>query len=414
MALLLSTAFTKILLNGQPGQCIEHRRGLRQSDLLSPMMFILVMDVLNRLFSKASERNLLQPIGHPAIKYQCSLYADDVILFVSPTVTQAQAIARILDIFGNASGLKTNVSKCSITPIYSTEDVLPQIQRVLPCQLCQFPITYLGVPLPTTAIPRAHIRPLIDKVASKLPAWQGPLMPKSGRLVLMKAVFSTIPTYTIMATQLPIWAIEEIDKLRRKFFWARHDSSVRGKCLVSWPVVFLPTAQGGLGVVDLRLVGITLRTRWLWLQRTDPDRAWVAPLVHVELEVKQLFEASVLVQVGNNAKTLSWTDCWLDREAVVDMASVLASLVGARIKKTRTVQQALSNRAWVQDIRGGLSVATAIEYLHLWDHLEVVALQPFRWRWTSNGQYTAHSAFLMLQHGRSVASDAKLIWDWES
>jgi hypothetical protein len=48
------------------------------------------------------------------------MYADDVILFVSPSVTEAQAVARILDIFGNASGLKTNISKCSITPIYGT------------------------------------------------------------------------------------------------------------------------------------------------------------------------------------------------------------------------------------------------------------------------------------------------------
>jgi hypothetical protein len=43
-------------------------------------------------------------------------------------------------------------------------------------------------------------------------------MPKSARLVLTKAVLSTLPTYTIMVTQLPVWAIEEIDKIRRKFF----------------------------------------------------------------------------------------------------------------------------------------------------------------------------------------------------
>jgi hypothetical protein len=152
------------------------------------MLFIIVMDVLSQLFSKAREQGILQPIGHPAIKYQCSLYADDVILFASPMVPEAQAIARILAIFGNASGLRTNLAKCSITPIYGTDHMLQQIQVVLPCQISPFPITYLGIPLSTGAIPRSFIRPLVDKVAALLSAWKGQLMPKSGRLVLTKAV----------------------------------------------------------------------------------------------------------------------------------------------------------------------------------------------------------------------------------
>lgn len=50
---LLSTASTKILVSGEPGEAIRHQRGLRQGDPLSPMLFILVMDVLNSLFAKA-------------------------------------------------------------------------------------------------------------------------------------------------------------------------------------------------------------------------------------------------------------------------------------------------------------------------------------------------------------------------
>jgi hypothetical protein len=42
------------------------------------MLFIMVMDV--PLFSKASADGVLEPLGHPAIKHQCSLYADDAIL----------------------------------------------------------------------------------------------------------------------------------------------------------------------------------------------------------------------------------------------------------------------------------------------------------------------------------------------
>lgn len=94
------------------------------------MLFIVVMDVLNRLFSKATERGLLQPIGHPAIKYQCSMYAGDVILFASLTMPEVQNITRILNIFGEASGMRTNISKSSITPIHSADEVEPNPSSV--------------------------------------------------------------------------------------------------------------------------------------------------------------------------------------------------------------------------------------------------------------------------------------------
>lgn len=86
------------------------------------MLFVLVMDTLNRLFIKASTDGVLQPPGLPAIKHHCSLYADDAILLVSPTAGEARAVSQILGIFGNASGLRTNLDKCSITPIFGCED----------------------------------------------------------------------------------------------------------------------------------------------------------------------------------------------------------------------------------------------------------------------------------------------------
>jgi hypothetical protein len=78
-----------------------------------------------------------------------------------------------MTIFGDTTGLKTNLSKCSITPIHRADELLNELQEVLHCQISQFPITYLGVPLSTGPIPRSYIWPIVDKVAAKLPGWKG-------------------------------------------------------------------------------------------------------------------------------------------------------------------------------------------------------------------------------------------------
>lgn len=86
IATLLSTASSRIILNGRKGPPIKHLRGVRQGDSLSPLLFIIAMDVLHQLFKKACNDGVIQRMQPPQIKYQCSIYADDVMFFIRPTV----------------------------------------------------------------------------------------------------------------------------------------------------------------------------------------------------------------------------------------------------------------------------------------------------------------------------------------
>ena len=114
---LLYTSTTRIMLNGEPGGVIQHQRGLRQGDPLSPVLFILVMDVLNSIIVKGEEDGLLQPLSRRISGQRLSLFADDVALFTRPVEEDLQVTKEILNAFGMASGLRTNLSKSSIIPI---------------------------------------------------------------------------------------------------------------------------------------------------------------------------------------------------------------------------------------------------------------------------------------------------------
>jgi hypothetical protein len=121
---LLASSSTQVLLNGSPGRRIIHRRGLRQGDPLFPMLFILVMNILALIFNRAEESGLLQHLSGRVKLHQISMYTDDVVLFLSPSVADISIAMSILDLFGKASRLRNNEKKSNVFPIRCSEDDL--------------------------------------------------------------------------------------------------------------------------------------------------------------------------------------------------------------------------------------------------------------------------------------------------
>lgn len=365
VAALLSMASSRILLNGQQGPPIKHLRGVRQGDSLSPMLFIIAMDVLHRMLAKASRDGMLRPMQLQEIKFQCSLYADDVTLFIRTSVQEARAVKEILRVFGEASGLTTNLAKCSITPIFGGEAVLLEIVAILGCQVQEFPIRYLGLQLSTKKLPKAHVHSIVEAVARKVLPCHGSLMARSGRLVWIKSVLRVVPIYSMMADCLPPWAIKEIDMICKKFLWVGGEALDRGRCLVAWHTACKPTELGGLGISDLKLVGYALQARWLWLQKADSSPAWSQLPLDVAPEVQAFFRASTYTELEDGMTTLFWDDRWLQQAAPADLAPNLVQLVPRRIRSRLTVQQGIANAQWTGGISRSMSLAAIAEYLEL-------------------------------------------------
>jgi hypothetical protein len=217
---LLSTAITRVCLNGAQGNRICHAHDLRQGDPLSPMLFVLVIEVLDALIRKANDWALFSRFGVQSIRHRTSLYADDFIMFISPTSIDLGLYHTIFQVFEEASGLGCNLSKCQMAPIRCTPDQILVAASAFPCQIVDFPIKYLGIPLSVKKLPRSVLQPLADKVADKLLIWQGKLMHQSGILVLIKTTLSSISIYTSISIELPPWLLKCLVKLMKAFLWS--------------------------------------------------------------------------------------------------------------------------------------------------------------------------------------------------
>jgi hypothetical protein len=114
---LWNTASSSFLFNGEPGRRILHCKRVRQGDPLSPMLFLLAIEPLHKLFRKAQKLNLLGKLSKESECFRISLYADDAAVFIKPIEQDLHTTLSILNIFADASGLVTNMGKTKVYPI---------------------------------------------------------------------------------------------------------------------------------------------------------------------------------------------------------------------------------------------------------------------------------------------------------
>jgi hypothetical protein len=147
ISLLWGTTTSRIMLNGLLGKPIKHARGLRQGDPLSPMLFILDMDLLQKLLDKATEAGLLSPIGANPVKMRTSLYADDAVLFLRPIAPDVSNLQQLLYHFGKATGMCTNFTKSEIFSVRCDGIDILQILGEFQAKSGEFSCCYLGLPI---------------------------------------------------------------------------------------------------------------------------------------------------------------------------------------------------------------------------------------------------------------------------
>ena len=153
-------------------------------------------------------------------------------LFIRPKETDLHLTKNLLQVFGDVSGLQTNLQKSCVIPIHCEGEIVETVNNTLQCTTSHFPTTYLGLPISDKKLRRGDLLPWIEKIANKLPGWKASLLTLAGRAVLTRFVLTGIPIYLLVAIKVPKWFIQAIDKIRRSFLWKGRKEINGGSCLV--------------------------------------------------------------------------------------------------------------------------------------------------------------------------------------
>lgn len=119
--------------------------------------------------------------------------------------------------------------------------------------------------------------PVIKKMTTKLCKWKCKTLNKAGRAVLIKSSLNSIPEYWVNLFRTPKWVSEEIEKIKRNFFWDEIcEECMNGRKLhtINWHQVCLPKDKGGLGLGDLNLRNVAALIKWWWRINKDKTSLW--------------------------------------------------------------------------------------------------------------------------------------------
>ena len=271
----VTTVTYKFVVNGEYTHSLKAKRGLRQGDPLSPLLFVIVMEYLHR---SLQELRYTPDFNFHAKCEKLNIislsFADDVLMFTRGDKISVDILMQAFMNFSKSTGLVINPSKCKVYFGAVESCIKQEIKHITAFQEGSLPFRYLGVPLTGKKLSVNHYMSLIDKIVARITHWSAKLLSYAGRLQLIRSTTYAITNYWMTCFPFPKKVIQKINAICRSFLWTG-GTTISRKSPISWKQVCNPKNQGGLNLINLEIWNAVTMMKLLWNVCSKKDSLWI-------------------------------------------------------------------------------------------------------------------------------------------
>ncbi len=252
---------SSVNVNGYLSKPFSLSRGVRQGCPLSPLLYVLVSEVLAVNICANSRIHGLTLPGIQDPLPPISQYADDTSLIVTSD-DAIKATFETYSIYERGSGSKLNLSKSKGLWLGSWNG---RTDPPVDLDWSSSKIKVLGVFIGVGNLEEDNWRPRITAVENVLASWRQRQLSFRGRALVINALALFRVWYVASLVHMPAWVLKELNTLAFNFFW-------KGKRdLVSRSVVVQSTLFGGFSVVNVKFKVWALIAQWVKRFASSPS-----------------------------------------------------------------------------------------------------------------------------------------------
>ncbi len=216
--LLYRSPTASVVTNGFISKPFNLLQGTRQGFPLSLLLFTLYIEPLA---ASSRQNQIIMGLQTKSYHHKISLYADDILLFISNPSSSLPAIHNIINAYSKLSGYSINWSKSEILPLsgykWDSRNCQPPIKKTA------HSIKYLGIPINSNIndLFKLNFIPLLKTIKGDLERWNNLPVSLMGRISSIK--MNILPKFNYLFSMTPVFPpsswFSSLNRIVNTFYW---------------------------------------------------------------------------------------------------------------------------------------------------------------------------------------------------